>query len=322
MYPQERTEIPLPLMIDSSSLPGVEPGDSSSFVEWFERERATIEEMLLQHGALLFRQAGVSTPAAFGRFVKAVTPATLDYVDGNSPRTRITRGVYTSTEYPAQYFISLHNELSYSHHWPSRIFFCCVVAAAEGGATVVADSREILRRLDPALVEEFTRRRIEYIRNLHGGNGLGPSWQDTFEMTDRKDVEELCQEAGMAYEWRPDGGLRVRQIRPAVAQHPQTGEIVWFNQADQFHPSTHPPDIYAALQGLYGDRTEDLPQNVRFGDGGEIPVESLDAVREAARASMVPVAWQEGDLLMVDNVLVAHGRMPFAGQRKILVAMS
>jgi alpha-ketoglutarate-dependent taurine dioxygenase len=311
----------LPLEIDCGSLPGVQPGEASSFLRWFEAEREPLEEQLLRHGALLFRAAGVSTPAAFGRFVKAVTPGTLDYVDGNSPRTRITRGVYTSTEYPAQYFISLHNELSYSHQWPEKIFFCCVVPAEQGGETALADSRDILRRLDPELVEEFTRRQIEYIRNLHGGNGLGPSWQDTFETTERSAVEEFFQQAGMTYEWRPDGGLRVRQVRPAVLRHPKTGDLVWFNQADQFHPSTHPPEIYAALQGIYGDRQEELPQNVRFGDGAEIPVASLDEVRRAARESMTGVSWREGDLLLVDNVLVAHGRMPFQGQRKILVSM-
>lgn len=321
MY-EERHDVPLPLLIDCRTLPGVQAGDASSFLQWFERERAALDEKLLLHGALLFRAAGVSTPAAFSRFVKAVTPATLDYVDGNSPRTRIARGVYTSTEYPAQYFISMHNELSYSHQWPERLFFCCVIPAASGGETMVADSREILRRLDPDLVEEFSRRQVEYIRNLHGGNGLGPSWQDTFETSDRRTVEDFCTQSGMRHEWRPDGGLRVRQTRPAVARHPKTGDLVWFNQADQFHPSTHPAEVYASLQGLYGDKTGDFPQNVRFGDGGEIPAASLDAVRRAAHDSMIPVGWQEGDLLIVDNVLVAHGRNPFQGQRKILVAMS
>lgn len=312
---------PLPLLIDCRLLEDVQEGDPGSFLRWFESERNLIEEKLLAHGAILFRGCGVSTPAAFSRFVKSVTPATLDYVDGNSPRTRIARGVYTSTEYPAQYFISLHNELSYSHSWPEKLFFCCVVAAPEGGETVVADSREILARLDPALVEEFTRRQVRYIRNLHGGNGLGPSWQDTFETSERSAVEAFCQQSEMEHEWLPDGGLRVSQVRPAVIRHPKTGDPVWFNQADQFHPSTHPPEVYSSLVELYGDQPESLPQNVRFGDGGEIDAASLDAVREAARAAMVPVSWQEGDLLIVDNVMVAHGRMPFQGSRKILVSM-
>jgi alpha-ketoglutarate-dependent taurine dioxygenase len=313
---------PLPLVIDCAAEAGLETGDPQLFTRWFEERLPVIEDQLLAHGAILFRATGVSTPAAFSRLVKAVTPATFDYVDGNSPRTRLARGVYTSTEYPAPYFISLHNELSYCHRWPAKLFFGCVVAAARGGETVVADSREILRQLDPALVEEFTRRGIRYLRNLHGGSGLGPSWQDTFEIAERGQVEEFCRGAEMDYEWRDDGGLRVSQLRPAVIRHPQTGEEVWFNQADQFHPSTHPEEVYAALRGIYGDRPEDLPQNVRYGDGGEIDAGSLAAVRAAARGAMIPVAWRQGDLLVVDNVLVAHGRMPYEGPRKILVAMS
>ena len=33
--------------------------------------------------------------------------------------------------------------------------------------------------------------------HLHGGNGLGPSWQDTFETSDRGTVEEFCTRAGI-----------------------------------------------------------------------------------------------------------------------------
>jgi alpha-ketoglutarate-dependent taurine dioxygenase len=312
----------LPFEIDCTAIPGLGAPDPQRFTSWWVERRDEIDGWLLAHGAVLFRGTGVSTPAAFARLARAAAPETLDYVDGNSPRTRIAQGIYTSTEYPAQYFISLHNELSYSHRWPARLFFCCVVAAERGGETVVADSREILRRLDPGLAEEFRRRGVRYLRNLHGGSGLGPSWQETFEAADRAAVEAFCGEAEMDYEWRDDGGLRVSQRRPATIRHPRTGDEVWFNQADQFHASTHPPEIHAALSRLYGARPEDLPQHVRWGDGGEMDPADLEAVRAAARAAMVPVGWREGDVLVVDNVLVAHGRMPYEGARKILVAMS
>jgi alpha-ketoglutarate-dependent taurine dioxygenase len=36
----------------------------------------------------------------------------------------------------------------------------------------------------------------------------------------------------------------------------------------------------------------------------------------------VPVPWQAGDILVVDNMLACHGRMPFSGPRKILLAMA
>jgi alpha-ketoglutarate-dependent taurine dioxygenase len=308
----------LPLVVGQAP-PG---GDAAEFVQWFDAERQPLDELLLAHGALLFRDTGLGSPESFAQFLATAAPSSLlDYVSGNSPRTRVSSGVYTSTEYPAPYFIWLHNEMSYASSWPDRLFFCCVTAARSGGETVLADSRDILRRIAPAVVAEFKRRGVKYIRNLHGGNGFGPSWQDTFETADRAAVESHCVKAGMTWEWREGGRLRVAQIRPAVYNHPLTGDEVWFNQADQFHPSTHPKDIYNSLMMVCGNDTAELPQNACFGDGGEIDLASLEAIRAAARAAMVPVAWQPGDLLMIDNLAVAHGRMPFSGPRKILVAM-
>ncbi|MEC0822849.1 TauD/TfdA family dioxygenase, partial [Bacillus atrophaeus] len=31
--------------------------------------------------------------------------------------------------------------------------------------------------------------------------------------------------------------------------------------------------------------------------------------------------WQKGDIMILDNMLVAHGRKPFYGSRKVVVAM-
>ncbi len=281
-----------------------------------------VETMLLHHGALLWRGFGVKTPAGFRRFVRSVAGDLLDYVDGNSPRTKLASGVYTSTEYPPEYFISLHNELSYSHRWPGRLFFCCITAPEAQGETVIADSRAILAALSPDLVEEFKRKKVKYIRNLHGGEGFGPSWQETFETRDRATVESYCQEAGMSYEWKEGGVLKVSHTRPAVAQHPKTGEWVWFNQADQFHPSTHPQGIYEALMSLYRNREENLPQNVCFGDDTQIDIAMLEEVRAVTRRLAVYFPWCEGDVLMLDNMLVCHGRAPFSGPRKILVSMA
>jgi alpha-ketoglutarate-dependent taurine dioxygenase len=312
----------LPWIVDPAARPGAPSGDAAAFLAWFAAERQRLEEQLQAHGAILFRATGIDAPDKFARYLETAAPSSLlDYVSGNSPRTRIAHGVYTSTEYPAPYFIWLHNEMSYASAWPERLFFCCVTAPRSGGETVLADSREILRRIDPAIVEEFKRRGIMYVRNLHGGDGFGASWQDTFETSDRQAVERHCETAGMTYEWRGEGRLRVSQVRPAVLRHPRTGEEVWFNQADQFHPSTHPKDIFDSLMMVCGNDAAELPQNARFGDGGELDLASLQAIRAAARAAMVPVAWREGDLLMIDNVMVAHGRMPFSGPRKILVSM-
>ena len=291
-------------------------------LSYYAANKAFLEMKLLDQGAILFRGFGVKTPANFARCVRTLDGNLLDYVDGNSPRTKLAAGVYTSTEYPSEYYISMHNELSYSHKWPRKLFFSCIVAPQEKGETPIADSRVILNSLDRDVVEEFTRKGVKYIRNLQGGQGVGPSWQDTFETTDKAAVEQYCADRDTDVQWQPDGGLRLTQVRPAVAKHPQTKQSVWFNQADQFHPSTHPRHIYETMMSVYEGKEDELPQNALFGDDTPIASSMLEHIRETSRKNAVVFPWQEGDLLIIDNMLTCHGRMPYAGARKILVAMS
>ncbi len=312
---------PLPLIIEPQADPS-----SAARVDWLIASSsyygAAIERALLKHGAILFRGFGVNTPSTFLRFLQCASQDLLSYVDGNSPRRRITKGIYTSTEYPAQYFISLHNELSYSNQWPSKLYFCCINEASRGGETPIADSREVLKRLSPRIVKEFTRRGVKYIRNLHRGYGFGPSWQDTFETCDKSVVAKYCSAAAIDFKWIEDETLRLTHVRPAVADHPKTGEQVWFNQADQFHPSTHPIELYESLMAICGGREEHLPQYACFGDDTPIEASALEEIREITRGSASIFPWQKGDVMLIENMLVCHGRMPYSGPRKILVSMS
>jgi alpha-ketoglutarate-dependent taurine dioxygenase len=287
-------------------------------------QRELIDDLLLNHGAVLFRGFHVDTQQDFNGFMAGLNLALGNYVDGNSPRTKLSDAVYTSTEYPAELPISLHNELSYSDAWPARLYFCCVIAAATGGSTTIADSRKILNRLPSDIVSEFERKGVMYIRNLQGegGLGVGKSWQQTFETTNRSAVENHCSAHDITYKWLGDGSLRLTQVRPAVAQHPRVGTKVWFNQAEQFHPSTNPPEVYEALLELYEDSPFDMPQYSCFGDGSPIADDTLAQVRSVMAAQEVAFPWQVGDLMVVDNMLSAHGRSPFTGDRKVLVSMS
>jgi alpha-ketoglutarate-dependent taurine dioxygenase len=304
---------PLPLVIEPVS-------DDLDLTGWVRSVPELVEKKLMEHGALLFRGFDIDDVQSFEAFASAVAPPLVNYVEGSSPRVMLGDKVYTSTEYPPEYFVSLHNELSYAHRWPSKLLFFCAVEPRDGGETPIADSREILRRLSPETRERFVRKGVRYVRNLHGdAKGTGLSWQTVFETDDRAKVEAYCREGGIEISWKDDGGLWTRQDRPAVATHPRTGDPVWFNQVDQWHPSNLGEALAEALTRT--TREEELPINAYHGDGSPLATEDLEEVRRSVRDVMVTFPWRKGDVLLVDNMLVAHGRMPFSGPRRVMVAM-
>ncbi|MEU8387330.1 TauD/TfdA family dioxygenase [Micromonospora sp. NPDC048842] len=275
-------------------------------------------DLLTEHKALVFRGFGI-TPETLDPVFDHLLPNRLAYVHGNSPRTKVGSNVYTSTEYPQEFTISMHNEMSYAHAWPTRLAFYCQVQPGGGGATPVLDAALWLNSLDPEVREAFAGG-VRYVQNLHDGYGFGKSWQDTFETTDRAQVEAFLADAGATWEWKRDGSVRICSVRPSTIRHPVTGVEVWFNQADQWHTAGLGDDTAAALAQIMPE--EDLPQHVTYADGSPIPAEYILQIRDRGLDNAVDVDWRAGDLMVIDNMALAHGRRPFTGGRRVLVAMS
>ncbi|WP_192364679.1 TauD/TfdA family dioxygenase [Mesorhizobium mediterraneum] len=284
---------------------------------WAQANGEQTERLLHSHGGILFRGFGVASLEAYEQITHALCHEIIEYGERSSPRTRLSGRVYTSTDHPSDQPILLHNEQSYTLNWPLKIFFHCVVSAATGGATPIADSRRIYQRLDAALVDEFRRRQVLYVRNY--GDGLGLPWQEAFQTTDRSQVEAHCRAQEIEWHWRDGDRLRTRQIRPAVRPHPVTGEDLWFNHALFFHFTSLAPAAQASILGVLN--RDEVPFDTFYGDGGSIETATLAALRQAYDTETMRFDWQPGDILMLDNMLACHGREPFTGQRKIVVTM-
>ena len=300
----------LPLVVE----PNVRQVD---LAHWGDANREAVEAMVLKHGAVLFRGFDVPSIVEFEDFAQSVgTELFGEY--GDLPRAGIGGKVYGSTPYPQDQAILFHNESSHMHRWPLRIWFYCAQAAEQGGETPIVDCREVYRRLDPAIIERFRERKVMYVRNYN--DGIDVSWSEFYRTEDRATVEEFCRRAGVEFEWKPDNGLRTRQVCEAVRMHPQTREMVFFNQIQLHHISFLEGSARRSVMSLFEEK--DYPRNVYYGDGRSIEPDVIDAITRTYEQTAVSFRWQPGDILMLDNMLTAHARKPYVGQRKIAVAMA
>ncbi|HEY9826679.1 MAG TPA: condensation domain-containing protein, partial [Stenomitos sp.] len=298
-------------VVFAPALPGVELRD------WAASHRPQVEAELARTGAVLFRGFGIDSAPAF----EAVAATLCDRLYGeygDLPRTDWGGKVYGSTPYPADRAILFHSESSHLERWPQKIAFCCLLPSQEGGETPLVDCQEILKHLPPDLRDRFADLGLLYIRNYIPG--LDVSWQDFFRTDERHTVEAICRQRGIAWEWLPDGGLQTRQLRPAIACHPRTGALVFFNQIFLHHAACLEPSVRDSLLTLYGCEHR-FPRSVCFGDGSPIPDAVVSELSEWYTAEQVSFPWQAGDILLVDNLRMAHGRGPYRGDRRIVVAM-
>jgi alpha-ketoglutarate-dependent taurine dioxygenase len=294
--------------------------ERTPLLAWANQNKEQVRTILHSHGALLIRGLRFHGTRQFGQFLEELFEHALaEYTYRSTPRTKLGGNVYTATEYHPSETIPQHNESSYANVWPMQIGFFCMIPPAPGmgGATPLADSRAVLAKISPEIVEKFEKKQLQYVRN-YGSVDL--PWSEVFQTNDRQQVEAFCESNRISFEWTGDNGLRTRQITPATEVHPVTGEKVWFNQAHLFHISGLAGEVARDMLSLY--RMEDLPRNVYFGDGTPIEVDDLNRIRAAYDELKFHFDWQRGDIVLLDNMLYAHGRQPYSGERKILVGMA
>lgn len=299
--------------------PLVVTGDGASLVDHLTDHSEPVRGALRERGAVLFRDFTVDGLDDFDAAVRKFSgQAPLTYAERSSPRVSLKGNIYSSTEYPAREEIFLHNENSYQSAWPRTLYFFCVTPPETQGATPLADTRRILSAIDPDVVQEFERRGWMVVRNYREDIGL--PWQNAFNTDDRSQVEQYCRQSGLDAHWKSDGGLQTKAVRKAVHRHPETGDRVWFNHATVFHVSTLPAEAREGLMELCGK--ENLPSNTYYGDGADIPDDVVEHLRQCYRSASTRFDYHQNDLLVIDNMLVSHGREPFTGGRRIAVAMT
>jgi hypothetical protein len=295
----------------------------------------------------LFRGFAVTDAPAFEKVARAVDDDLKNEYLGTSPRNALTPHIFTASELPPFYPIPQHCEMSFTKTPPRRLFFSCLVEPAPGcGETPLCDFRRVLEDLDPAVVKRFETRGIRIVRNYAGAGTASrfnpfqlKRWDEMFLTTDRKAVEAKCRQEGFEPVWTAGDGLRLISTQATTRVHPDTGERVWHNHVTTFHPSQAAGEyrrihalrpslkhwallqVARVMETLERRRPSDeLAMQCTHLDGSAIADDDIEAVREAVWKHLVVNPWKNGDVVAIDNFAVSHGRLPYAGPRKIAVA--
>lgn len=295
------------------NLLNIDPGEMSSEF-WMAENRKVILQRIAGSGWLLLRGLNLFSAADFRKTILALDiPLMEEY--GDLPMMASSEGingVFNVTKYPPQKAILFHNEGAHTHSAPRYIFFQCSEAAPQGGETPLANSALVYDELPQEIRSVFAERGLLYRRNFV--ENLDVSWSHFFGTTKRHEVEVICAKQNVKASWTPQGSLVTETYRPAVISHPENGASLFFNQILLHHPACLDPEVRRALENMSPGGK--LPRDVCFGDGTPIPDEWIAEVLRAHIRAAVSFRWQPGDIVIVDNFMVAHARRPYVGSRR------
>ena len=298
--------------------PVVAAGPGADPATWAEEHRGRLRLLVREHGAVRVCGLGLRYPDQVATVFRRLGGDLMIEREGLGSRRAYGDGVYASSVWPPNRPIRMHHELSHRSEVPGLLLFACLTAPSAGGATGLADASAVLAALPSDLVARFERVGWLLTRTYHGD--VGRSLAEVFGTEDRAAVGSYCRANGIEHEWRSGGELRTRQRRRAIVRHPVTGRRCWFNQVAFLSEWTIDPDVRDYLVKVYG--ADGLPFSTRFGNGDPIGEDVVRLLDDIYDAHTVREPWQQGDLLLVDNIRTAHGREPFEGPREVLVGMA
>jgi alpha-ketoglutarate-dependent taurine dioxygenase len=276
-----------------------------------------VSDLINAHGFVVFRGYDVQSDQDFHRFVESFGLENFKYADSfsNAVRHNRTDRVFTANEAPPNVEIFLHHEMAQTLTFPGALFFFCEKAAESGGATPICRSDLTLKTLEtqnPTFVAKLRSVGVKYRNSMpseaNHESGQGRSWKDTLTVNSAHEAEEKLVALGYQFNWLEDGGLSVQTPALAAVDHFGRGKDVFFNQ------------IVAAAAG-WTVAADDKEPRLCFGDDSPIEHADLAGTIKAAYQHTVDLKWQTGDVALLDNLKVMHGRRPFEGSRSVLASL-
>lgn len=292
-----------------------------------QSQGGVLTKKLAEHGTLLFRGVPIHNAEDFSKFAHAFGYKPHEIIGIVVDRPLLAPNVAPANESPKEVLIYNHNESPQVPHAPEYIFFYSHKAPAKGGETPISSSLELFYRAQqeiPEFIAELTEKgilsRVTYKTDAQykGGSTLKQAFgkeiqEGDDEATKRAKIEAQILRYGRGkhttWEWTDDGLILTHRL-PAIRTQPHTNLPTLFTGLAAYHKN-------AQINGARKNPTLQL-----FGDGIPIPDKYLAHLARITDEIRVLHKWQEGDVLVYDNVIAQHGRQPWEGEQEDRVVLA
>ncbi|KAF1843576.1 Clavaminate synthase-like protein [Cucurbitaria berberidis CBS 394.84] len=310
---------------DDNTAPDLDAAISS--IKSLQAHDSLLSKKLSTHGTLLFRGLPINSADDFSKFAHAFGYSPHEVIGIIIDRPLLAPNVAPANEAPKEVLIYNHNESFMVPHAPEYIFLHCRRAPKEGGETPISSSLELFQRAKdeiPEFIDELAEKgmlsKVTYKVDIQfaGGSTLKQAFgkeieEEDDEATKRAKIEKQIKRYGRGehttWEWTDDGQTLVLAHRiPVIRTQPGTGL----------------PTLFTALAAHYKTNQRlaalDPPQKIGtlqlFGDGTPIPEHYCKKLAEITDEIRVLHKWQQGDVLVYDNIIAQHGRQPWKGKQE------
>lgn len=251
--------------------------------------------------------------SAVGVFSDALLREYPCYTTGEHPQAAASKALYEPVRYAPSETLLWHHENSFAATWPRIVVFLCVRPADNGGRTTLVDTRKVYERAPAVFRNQLHRFGIRYERICDGV--VGRTWQQLYS-TSSPDIARR-RAAAACEDLRFEGGTaRITFTRPAFLSVGQ--QHSWFNQILHWHPAALPKDV----RHLVDAGVIPSYRGCRLGNGAAISDQDIALLRDIHRDTQVVIPWGPGDVVVVDNNVLAHGRTPYEGPREHYVRLA
>jgi alpha-ketoglutarate-dependent taurine dioxygenase len=288
---------------------------------------------LALHGTILFRGLPIHSAQDFSTFAHAFGFKVHESIGVEVNRQVLAPNVTTANEAPKEIQIYNHNESPHVPHAPEYILFYSHRAPIKGGESPISSSLELFYRAQqeiPEFIAELAEKGIlcKFTYFYKPANASSTSINQAFgsEIQDNDDdvsrrlkVEAQIMRYGRGkhttWEWIQDGqGLVVTHRLPAIRTQPGTNLPTLFTGLTAFYRT------YKYLESNNMAPKGTMQQF--FGDGTPIPEKYLAHLAQITDEIRVLHKWQEGDVLVYDNIIAQHGREPWEGEQSDRVVLA